>query len=61
MSLFLALFPALPVITPHCALFLLYFLYRRLKMQQIAQGSQALDAVLHPTRCKVRILCCTVL
>eukprot|EP00598_Pedospumella_elongata_P004802 CAMPEP_0184980700 /NCGR_PEP_ID=MMETSP1098-20130426/10625_1 /TAXON_ID=89044 /ORGANISM="Spumella elongata, Strain CCAP 955/1" /LENGTH=1140 /DNA_ID=CAMNT_0027504173 /DNA_START=24 /DNA_END=3442 /DNA_ORIENTATION=+ len=25
----------------------------RLKMEQIAQGSQALDSVLHPTRCKV--------
>ena len=23
-------------------------------MEQIAQGSQALDSVLHPTRCKVR-------
>jgi hypothetical protein len=23
-------------------------------MEQIAQGSQTLDAVLHPTRCKVR-------
>jgi hypothetical protein len=30
------------------------FLYHRLKMEQIAQGSQTLDAVLHPTRCKVR-------